>query len=144
MENSIKEDERKRKNENEDEPSSQVPKLTNLPPEILTRILNNLSTPDLLRNVALVSKQFGGLTKCSNVSIRAHFKKYSTTILNLQEFLKERFHQIKEVSFCCDNSKHLKELTRQVLSIKKLESFKLEMNFQEEFPKHFLELIIST
>lgn len=49
---------------------SQPRLITHLPPEILVKILTNLSTRDLLQNVALISRQFYGLTKCPEVHLQ--------------------------------------------------------------------------
>ena len=56
---------------------SERKELDDLPTEILIKILSHLSTYDLLRKVALVSKHFYSVTKCPgthiNVTIRFVF-----------------------------------------------------------------------
>ena len=79
-----------------------------LPLEILTKILSQLTTYDLLHNVALVSKQFYGLTKSPSVHLvvtlcmfvgqtpAAKFLKQATLMRELH---------ICRPAFCCWNSK---------------------------------------
>ena len=51
--------------------------LKHLPAEMLVKILSNVSTRDLLQNVALVSKHFNKLTKCPEVHLKVSISEKS-------------------------------------------------------------------
>jgi hypothetical protein len=60
---------KKRKLEELPKTTSKARTLTDLPTEILIKIINNLTTRDVVRNVSLVSKQFNVLANDSSVEV---------------------------------------------------------------------------
>jgi len=64
-------------------------------PEILVKIFGQLTTQDLLKNVALVSEQFDSLTKDFQVPLR--FEINSQTSVNFVQGILARSHQIKQI-----------------------------------------------
>jgi hypothetical protein len=67
--------------------------LTRLPPEILMKIFNYLSTRDILKNIARVSKQFNALTRDRDVGIEI---KLSDKMIasKARTYLTYRAHQV--------------------------------------------------
>ena len=68
---------------------SQPISINDLPPEILLKILSNVSTHDLLQNVALVSQQFYELTKCPEVHLVVSVSERANADRTAMMFLKK-------------------------------------------------------
>lgn len=70
--------------------------LTNLPTEILLKIINNLTTMDILTKVAIVSRQFNALSRDIDVGITINLSVMDENSVKVKRYMTDHAHRITD------------------------------------------------
>ena len=109
-----------------------LPKLSELPPLIITQIIGYIPTKDIIKNVSLVSRQLNILSKDSVVQISVSFTSDSTPERAVQIF-KQQSIQVKYLTIRNISEETQKVLTTQIKALKNLQKFKVVHSRDQTF-----------
>ena len=108
--------------------------------EILLKIICDLPTKDIFKNVSLVSKKMNNLTKDSTVPICGNFKHSETSAIKI---ISERARQISKLELSYEKFSAFKLATNKISQMSNLSTIKISTDQQLKrlFPKQFIEAL---
>ena len=110
--------------------------ISDLPPEILLKILKFVPDTDLVRNVSKVSKNFNNLSKDGSITLSIQLSPKLSLDVG-QNFFSQRSHQIRELTFFKTPLNVLQTFAPVIASLPKLVGIKISL-LDDQLPTNFL------